>query len=133
MQLLAMVYKHGFLNRLVVDEAHCISEWGHDFREEYRKLGTFRDNFPRVPVMALTATATDNVRDDILCSLKMVEDRLYTAIHPANRANLFYEIPLRESQIFSNLSIRYTSVVAVHHLGSYTVGCEICVTSYRTF
>lgn len=115
MQLLAMVYKHGFLNRLVVDEAHCISEWGHDFREEYRKLGTFRDNFPRVPVMALTATATDNVRDDILCSLKMVEDRLYTAIHPANRANLFYEIRYtsgqdslaRKSDIFEFINTLY--------------------------
>ncbi|KAI6044885.1 P-loop containing nucleoside triphosphate hydrolase protein [Pisolithus marmoratus] len=114
-QLLAMVYKNGFLNRLVVDEAHCISEWGHDFREEYRKLGTFRDNFPRVPVMALTATATDNVRDDIISSLKMIEDRLYTAIHPSNRANLFYEIRYtsgedslaRKADIFEFISTLY--------------------------
>ncbi|KAI6044873.1 P-loop containing nucleoside triphosphate hydrolase protein [Pisolithus marmoratus] len=114
-QLLAMVYKNGFLNRLVVDEAHCISEWGHDFREEYRKLGTFRDNFPRVPVMALTATATDNVRDDIISSLKMIEDRLYTAVHPSNRANLFYEIRYasgedslaRKSDIFEFISTLY--------------------------
>ncbi|KAI0755115.1 P-loop containing nucleoside triphosphate hydrolase protein [Daedaleopsis nitida] len=80
------------LNRLVVDEAHCISEWGHDFREEYRRLGSFRDRFPSIPIMALTATATNSVQQDIIRSLKMERSRLFLAVHPFNRENLYYEV-----------------------------------------
>lgn len=82
--------QRGELNRLVIDEAHCISvnpvilhslisltyymkEWGHDFRSEYRKLGTFRDKHPDVPIMALTASATvsqvskiDSIQNSVL-------------------------------------------------------------------
>ncbi|KAF8895592.1 P-loop containing nucleoside triphosphate hydrolase protein [Infundibulicybe gibba] len=92
MNLLDKVYHKGGLNRLVVDEAHCISEWGHDFRAEYRRLGVFRNRYQQVPIMALTATATAAVQDDIIRSLKMSEDRLFRALHPFNRANLFYEV-----------------------------------------
>ncbi|KAI0322391.1 P-loop containing nucleoside triphosphate hydrolase protein [Amylostereum chailletii] len=57
-RILNQVYQRQELTRLVVDEAHCISEWGHDFRTEYRRLGQFRQKFPDVPIMALTASAT---------------------------------------------------------------------------
>lgn len=57
--------------RFVIDEAHCISQWGHDFRPDYKKLSELRKNFPGVPIMALTATATPRVRTDILYQLKM--------------------------------------------------------------
>ncbi|KAL1745795.1 P-loop containing nucleoside triphosphate hydrolase protein [Schizophyllum fasciatum] len=90
--ILEVLDENGMLNRLVVDEAHCISQWGHDFRAEYRKLGMFRDNFPEVPIMALTATATPAVQADIIRSLKMTDDRLYKALHPFNRVNLYYEV-----------------------------------------
>ncbi|KIY46719.1 ATP-dependent DNA helicase [Fistulina hepatica ATCC 64428] len=89
---LEKMYKHNTLNRLVVDEAHCISEWGHDFRKEYSRLGMFRDRFPDVPIMALTATATPIVQQDIIRSLKLSREHLYIATHPFNRANLYYEI-----------------------------------------
>ncbi|TFY83193.1 hypothetical protein EWM64_g815 [Hericium alpestre] len=92
MKLLTQVYDRDELNRLVVDEAHCISEWGHDFRAEYRQLGLFRRKFPGVPIMALTASATALVQDDILKSLRMEQDHLYKVVHPFNRPNLFYEI-----------------------------------------
>ncbi|KNZ73146.1 Bloom syndrome protein [Termitomyces sp. J132] len=92
MNMLKGVYEENELNRLVVDEAHCISEWGHDFRSKYRSLGMFRRMFPLVPIMALTATATAEVQSDIIRSLALSEDRLYRAIHPFNRANLFYEV-----------------------------------------
>ncbi|OSD07357.1 ATP-dependent DNA helicase [Trametes coccinea BRFM310] len=91
-RILVQLHQAKELNRLVVDEAHCISEWGHDFREEYRRLGSFRDKFPDIPIMALTATATQGVQQDIVRSLRMAGNRLYVALHPFNRANLYYEI-----------------------------------------
>src|SRR5207249_3912773 len=65
--------------QIAIDEAHCISEWGHDFRPEYRALKKLRTHLPDVPVMALTATATDRVRADILKQLKLREPRCYVA------------------------------------------------------
>ncbi|KAK7022124.1 ATP-dependent DNA helicase [Favolaschia claudopus] len=92
MQLLTTIYEQKELNRLVVDEAHCISEWGHDFRGEYRRLGIFRQRYEDIPIMALTATATPSVQRDIIRSLGLSEDHLVKVVHPFNRANLYYEV-----------------------------------------
>lgn len=75
---------------IAVDEAHCISEWGHDFRPEYRRLTELREVLPAVPVMALTATATARVRQDIIDRLALREPREYVASF--NRPNLFYRV-----------------------------------------
>jgi ATP-dependent DNA helicase RecQ len=82
------------LNLLAIDEAHCISEWGHDFRPEYRQLATLRDLFPKTPMMALTATATDRVRKDIVTHLKLREPACYVASF--NRPNLTYRVFAKE-------------------------------------
>jgi ATP-dependent DNA helicase RecQ len=78
------------LTRFAIDEAHCISEWGHDFRPEYRMLGSLRQRFPAVPFMALTATATPRVADDIVNQLHLRNP----AIHRGGfeRRNLFYDV-----------------------------------------
>ena len=76
--------------QIAIDEAHCISEWGHDFRPEYRQLAKLRAQFPDVPIMALTATATKRVRDDIVKQLKLREPRCYVASF--NRPNLTYRV-----------------------------------------
>jgi ATP-dependent DNA helicase RecQ len=78
------------LKLIAIDEAHCISEWGHDFRPEYRQLATVRERFPEVPFMALTATATERVRQDIVKQLRLREPRHYVASF--NRPNLTYRV-----------------------------------------
>jgi ATP-dependent DNA helicase RecQ len=76
--------------QVAIDEAHCISEWGHDFRPEYRELKKLRRHLPDVPLMALTATATERVRADILKQLTLRDPRCYVASF--NRPNLSYRV-----------------------------------------
>ncbi len=86
---------HLFLNALdisliAVDEAHCISEWGHEFRPDYRNLKMLRALSPQTPVIALTATATERVRDDIAAQLELRDTRVF--VGGFNRPNLFYSV-----------------------------------------
>ena len=76
---------------LAIDEAHCISEWGHDFRPEYRKIRDVIDSVdPKIKVIALTATATPKVQDDIIKNLKISDSKLFKSSF--NRPNLYYEV-----------------------------------------
>ena len=78
------------ISLVAVDEAHCISEWGHDFRPDYRSLGALRRSMPHTPFLALTATATEQVRQDIVAQIGLNAPQAFIASF--NRANLNYEV-----------------------------------------
>ena len=80
-----------------IDEAHCISEWGHDFRPEYRRIRPIINEIGKAPVIALTATATDKVRGDIKKNLGMVEAKEFKSSF--NRPNLYYEVRSKTKNI----------------------------------
>lgn len=84
------LYRKGKFARLVIDEAHCVSQWGHDFRPDYKTIGQVRMKFPEVPVMALTATATQNVIVDIKHNLGLSRCKVFS--QSFNRPNLYYEV-----------------------------------------
>ncbi|GAB4178305.1 MAG: DNA helicase RecQ [Terrimicrobiaceae bacterium] len=82
---------------VAIDEAHCISEWGHDFRPEYRQLGALRDWLPETPMMALTATATQRVREDIVKRLRLREPATFVASF--FRPNLHYRVEVKDGPV----------------------------------
>ncbi|KAJ7516833.1 hypothetical protein O6H91_21G000600 [Diphasiastrum complanatum] len=92
--LLKSLQAKGQLARFVIDEAHCVSQWGHDFRPDYKALGMLKQQFPRIPVMALTATATQDVRKDILKILKI--PHAFVLEMGFDRPNLTYEVLLKD-------------------------------------
>ena len=89
-EILPRVHAARGISALVVDEAHCVSEWGHDFRPEYRQLHRIRTRFAEVPIAAFTATATERVRQDIVKQLALREPRIHVASF--NRPNLHYAV-----------------------------------------
>lgn len=106
---LEILLRKGRLSRFVVDEAHCLSQWGHDFRPDYKELGFFKTKYPSVPIMALTATANPRVQADIIHNLKITDCVKFT--QSFNRPNLRYTILPKnkgtELEIVSFISTRH--------------------------
>jgi len=94
-RIITKLYENNQLARVVIDEAHCLSSWGHDFRPDYKGMSVFKEKYPNVPLMALTATANEKVRMDIVHHLKMNNPVLLK--QSFNRSNLYYEIKLKDS------------------------------------
>jgi len=105
------------VNLIAIDEAHCISEWGHDFRPEYRQLARLRDLFAQIPLMALTATATRRVQNDIVKQLRLRRPSCYVASF--NRPNLSYRVQAKQSSYRQLLTF-----VSRHQSESGIVYCQ---------
>jgi len=89
------------IHAFVIDEAHCVSEWGHDFRPEYRRLSTLRRRHPQIPMLAFTATATPRVRTDIIGQLGLRDPAVH--LSSFNRSNLFYRVQPKTKQTYAQL------------------------------
>lgn len=94
MTKLKKIHSRGLLNLIAIDEAHCISSWGHDFRSSYRKLSILRSCLPGVPILALTATAARKVQEDVIKSLCLHQPSILQTSF--NRPNIFYEVRYKD-------------------------------------
>lgn len=100
-QFLPRLQAHVGISALAIDEAHCVSEWGHDFRPEYRQLKQLRSQCPDTPVLAFTATATERVREDIIEQLGLQQPSFH--LHSFNRPNLYYEVRPKHRHTYPEL------------------------------
>lgn len=101
-KIISKLHENDMLARVVVDEAHCVSSWGHDFRPDYQGMNFFKQNYPRVPIMALTATASEKVILDIIHNLQM--DNPVMLKSSFNRTNLFYTVRNKPPAIYEWIS-----------------------------
>ncbi|KAF2847976.1 ATP-dependent DNA helicase [Plenodomus tracheiphilus IPT5] len=97
-RILRVIHSQRELARIAVDEAHCVSEWGHDFRPSFQQLSFFKKEFPDVPVICLTATATARVRDDIIKTLALNPQKLRMFRMTTSRPNLHYEVRFKSEE-----------------------------------
>lgn len=99
------MYRRKYLSRFVIDEAHCVSHWGHDFRPDYKRLSELRERYSNIPIMALTATATPRVRMDILKQLNLKDCKWFLCSF--NRPNLKYIVLPKKGA---------TTIIDIEHL-----------------
>ncbi|XP_012280002.1 Bloom syndrome protein homolog [Orussus abietinus] len=131
---LKLLYERNLLARFVIDEAHCVSQWGHDFRPDYKKLRLLRDNYPKVPTMALTATATPRVRTDILHQLNMTSPKWFMSSF--NRPNLKYSIIAKKGkncsdEVIATIKTKYKNECGIVYCLSRK-DCDSYAEQFRT-
>ncbi|KIV99290.1 uncharacterized protein PV09_09058 [Verruconis gallopava] len=97
-RVLRIVHSQKELARIAIDEAHCISEWGHDFRPKFQELRFFKDQFPDVPMICCTATATQRVREDVVCMLGLSPNKVKVFTMTTCRPNLHYEVRFKSDE-----------------------------------
>lgn len=98
---LRRLHQQGRLARVAIDEAHCVSQWGRDFRPDYQECSFFKKNFPDVPVLALTATATDKVKLDVIQQLGLKDAQTFQTSF--NRSNLSYEVRAKKKEFYADI------------------------------
>ncbi|KAL2229053.1 UNVERIFIED_CONTAM: ATP-dependent DNA helicase Q-like 3 [Sesamum indicum] len=123
MAKLTKIHGRGLLNLIAIDEAHCVSTWGHDFRPSYRKLSLLRNRLPCIPVLALTATAVPKVQEDVIESLSLQNPLVLKSSF--NRPNIYYEVRYKDL-----LDDPYTDLC--NYLKSYGKVCAIVYCLERT-
>lgn len=107
--LLSSLSTRKLLQRFVIDEAHCVSQWGHDFRPDYKELAIFKQRFPQVPIMALTATATPEVREDIKVQLR-ISRQCVMFKQSFNRTNLAYEVRRKKKSVVDEIAMEIKTI-----------------------
>ena len=127
-EILNKLYKLKLINRFVIDEAHCISQWGREFRKDYLNLKILKLKFPLVPISLLTATATDKVRTDVINQLKINDCIIFRTSY--NRPNLYLEIKnnnLNDNEKIDNIVYYLKDTCFKEHIKKYS--CIIYVNS----
>uniref|UniRef100_A0A5S6Q0J1 ATP-dependent DNA helicase n=1 Tax=Trichuris muris TaxID=70415 RepID=A0A5S6Q0J1_TRIMR len=123
-RLIDKLAKGGLLAYFAVDEAHCVSSWGHDFRPEYLKLGSLRAQYPAIPWIALTATATDLVTQDIM-NLLHLKQPVAKFKNPCYRSNLFYDVQFKETLLNPEKHLAsFLKAILSEHGGSGIIYCR---------
>eukprot|EP01025_Chloroclados_australasicus_P029628 TRINITY_DN29624_c0_g1_i1.p1 TRINITY_DN29624_c0_g1~~TRINITY_DN29624_c0_g1_i1.p1 ORF type:complete len:831 (+),score=63.34 TRINITY_DN29624_c0_g1_i1:125-2617(+) len=99
------------LTCVAVDEAHCVTEWGHQFRPEYSQLGQLKDLMPDVPILALTATARNEVKEDIMIQLRMDKENSFISQTPVFRKNLYIKVKNEQSKKEADVKLYFRDLI----------------------
>ncbi|KAJ8664570.1 hypothetical protein QAD02_006232 [Eretmocerus hayati] len=123
LKILTSLHGHKKITRFVIDEVHCVDHWGHDFRPTYKKLGELKEIFTDVPIMALTATASQRTREDIVSVLNLNHSKIKWFSSSFNRPNLRYHVIPKD---FHNSCAQVVEILTKHF--SNKSGIVYCIT-----
>ncbi|KAK7205896.1 hypothetical protein BZA70DRAFT_289077 [Myxozyma melibiosi] len=131
---ISRLHSNGQLARIVIDEAHCVSSWGHDFRPDYKELKMFKQQYPDVPMIALTATANDRVQLDVMHNLELKNPAVFK--QSFNRPNLFYEVREKSKDVLPEirdlLTVKYPGKSGIIYCHS-KMSCEQTASKLQQF